>query len=153
MRDAGDIAVGRAGVEDLDALTPLFHDYRGSYSELGDLEHEREYLHDRLTRGESVVFVAWIGGEPAGFVQLYPTFSSLAMCSKWILNDVYVAEPFRRRHVAPALVQRAVEFVRETGAGRFDLKTGKDNTSVQKFYEALGWERDTKFYTYSFPFE
>ena len=153
MRDAGDIMIGRAEAGDLDALTPLFHDYRGSYSEIGDLEHEREFLSERMSRGESVVFIAWIGGDPAGFVQLYPTFSSLALCSKWILNDLYVAEHFRRRHVALALMQRVVEFVRETGAGRLDLKTGKDNAAAQQLYEALGWERDTKFFTYAFPFE
>ena len=141
----------RAGVDDIDELAGLFREYRAFYRQPDDGDRERAFLLERLGNDESVVFLARVGGEPAGFVQLYPTWSSVNLVRKWVLNDLYVAERFRRRHVALELMGRSVEFVRDTGAGRLDLKTGVENTAARRLYEMLGWELDTAFCTYVFP--
>src|SRR5581483_8937251 len=94
----------QAGVEDVGRLAPLFDAYRQFYRQPPDLDGAREFLTERLTRKESVVFLAVAEGarEPAalGFVQLYPSFSSVKMRRIWVLNDLFVAREARRHGVA-----------------------------------------------------
>jgi ribosomal protein S18 acetylase RimI-like enzyme len=70
--------VRRASIQDLDRLVPLLDAYRQFYGQPSDLIIARQFLGDRLTRNESIVLVAENdGGAAVGFVQLYPTFSSI----------------------------------------------------------------------------
>ena len=145
-----DLKVVQAGLQHLDELTNLFDGYRQFYRQSSNIEGAKAFLHERLSQGDSVVFIAFLEGKPAGFTQLYPSFSSVAMAQIWILNDLFVAEHARRNGVAQALMERAASFGKETGAARLTLTTEVTNEKAQALYEALGWEKDTSFYTYTF---
>lgn len=134
--------VRRAALSDLDALTPLFTAYREFYGQSPSPDAERRFLETRLQAGESVVLIAERDARAVGFVQLYPTFSSVALARDWILNDLYVHEDARRLGVGAALLEGARDFGRETGARRLVLETTPDNTGAQALYEKLGWTRD-----------
>lgn len=142
------IEVRRAHVKDLDALAPLFTAYRAFYRQPHNPEADRAFLKERLENDESVVFVAELDGEPAGFVQLYPCFSSVALKKLWVLNDLYAAKESRGRGVGTALLEHARAFAGETGAKGLVLETTPDNERAQALYEALGWQRD-RHYHYS----
>ncbi len=158
--------VQRAGVLDVDLLTGLFDQYRQFYGQASDLIGAREFLTARLKSHQSIVFYSVKQADPrednqdvigretpieiAGFTQLYPSFSSVSMRPLWILNDLFVAAPFRRQRVAEKLIQAAVDFASETRACGLTLKTASDNKQAQALYEKLGWLRDEKFLTYSF---
>ena len=45
------VTTRRATLDDLDALAPLFADYRTFYSMTPDLDTARRFLHERLSRG------------------------------------------------------------------------------------------------------
>lgn len=108
----------------------------------------RDWLRTRLRVGESVVLLAERGGEVAGFVQLYPMFSSVRLARTWILNDLYVAEAARRRGVARALLDAAAAFAREDGAAGLSLETTRDNAAARALYREAGWsEDDTQWYS------
>jgi ribosomal protein S18 acetylase RimI-like enzyme len=147
------VEIIRAGHELLDLIAPLFNDYRGFYAEPGDLDASRAFIEERLRLGESVIFLA-VAGLPegdlggAGFVQLYPIFSSVRIQRKWLLNDLYVAPPYRRAGVGRRLMERAVLFARETGSRGLELCTGIENTAAQRLYESLGFVRDAAFHHY-----
>jgi hypothetical protein len=98
--DAG-ITIVEAGGEHLDLVAPLFDAYRQFYRQPPDLAAARAYLAERLARGESRVLLALLGAgagaSPAGFAQLYPSFSSLTLRPVWILYDLFVAPAARRR--------------------------------------------------------
>ena len=66
-----------------------------------------------------------------GFVQLYPSFSSVSMRKIWILNDLYVATNARRYGVGRLLMDRARDFARDTGALRLELTTARTNAAAQ----------------------
>ena len=136
-----------AGLDDLDALAPLFDAYRQFYRETSDPSGARTFLRHRLEKGESVVFVARRGGAAVGFVQLYPTFSSTAMRTMWILNDLFVLPAARRQGVATLLLERSKRLAEETGAESVILETAVDNPA-QKLYEARGWKLDRAFLHY-----
>lgn len=137
------VAVHRAGLDDLGDLVPLFSDYRVFYGQPRDPETARQFLHARLSRGESTVFLARTDGiahaAPLGFVQLYPMFSSVRAAKLYVLNDLYVAEHARRRGVALALMAAASEFGQREGAIRLELETAHDNLGAQALYRGQGW--------------
>lgn len=137
----------RATADDADRIAPLFDAYRLFYGLPSDPGGARAFLRDRIAREESVVYLALTrdgshGEEtPAGFVQLYPTFSSVSLCRSWTLNDLYVEEDHRARGVGRGLMERAVKHCRDTGAGQLWLQTDLTNTAAQHLYEAVGMTR------------
>jgi ribosomal protein S18 acetylase RimI-like enzyme len=140
--------VRRATLDDLDRLAPLFDSYRQFYGQQSDLIVARRFLNDRLARNESVVLIAKnLAGAAVGFVQLYPTFSSILAALMYVLSDLYVVPEARRRGVGTLLLTSAIETARAAGAGRLELATAITNAHAQRLYEALGWQRD-EFYLY-----
>ncbi len=130
---------------DLDLIVPLFDAYRRFYRQGGDPEGAREFLCALLESGRAVVFLAVAEGEGGGrtalgFTQLFPSHSSVSMKPLWILNDLYVAPEARRRGVARALMERASEHARASGAKGLVLETEKHNHQAKRLYESLGWK-------------
>ena len=142
-------AIRRAVADDVDALAPLFDAYRRFYEQPGDIALASAWLHDRLERGESVIFVAEADGQLAGFCQLYPTWCSVAAARIFVLYDLFVDEGARRGGIGRGLMLAAQAFAREAGAVRLDLGTARTNMRAQALYESLGWQRDDVYLTYS----
>ncbi len=93
------------------------------------MEKAAVYLRERIERDESVIFAAWSKGteQMAGFIQLYPSFSSISMQRLWILNDLFVIKSFRKQGVARRFMEAARDFADGTQAKGLELSTGKDN--------------------------
>ncbi len=136
------------GVEDIEELLPLFLGYRVFYKREPLPEESRAYMRARFGAGDYVGFLARVEGVPAGFAILSATFSSGVMKRIWLLNDIFVEPSFRKAGVGAALMKRVEEFGRETGAGRLDLFTARDNATAQSVYERAGWTRDEIFFRY-----
>jgi GNAT superfamily N-acetyltransferase len=142
--------VRRASLQDIDQLVPLFDGYRLFYGQQPDLQIARQFLADRLARGESLVLIAEDhDGIPIGFVQLFPSFSSILAAPICLLSDLFVTPVARRRGVGRLLLTAAAEAARTAGAVRLELSTAITNVPAQRLYEALGWKRDEEFYVYS----
>jgi ribosomal protein S18 acetylase RimI-like enzyme len=135
--------------EELFAVAPLFDAYRVFYKSASDPAGARKFLFDRWRLRESVLFIAYDGGEPQGFAQLYPIFGSVEMRRLWLLNDLYVTEAARRSGVARALMRRAEQHARETGAAGLTLSTALDNARAQRLYESELYVRDSVFCVYN----
>ncbi|HUX51617.1 MAG TPA: GNAT family N-acetyltransferase, partial [Spirochaetia bacterium] len=144
------ITIRRATSADIDAVATLFDSYRVFYGNKSDLNAARSFLTERVRRSESVVFIAHDDGTPAGFTQLYPSFSSVSIAPIYILNDLYVDAVHRRRGIGALLLSFAVQFAKAEGAVRLMLTTAYDNLTAQRLYEAEGWVRDEHYFTYNF---
>ena len=84
----------------------------------------------------------------AGFVQLYPMFSSVRTARTWILNDLYVDAAARRQGVARSLLDAAAAFARADGAAGISLETTVDNAAARALYRSAGWGEDaTQWYS------
>ncbi len=144
------VKIVRATLEDVPRLVPLFGGYRQFYSAEPDAPAQQKFLEDRLSKEESVIFIAQNeSGTAIGFTQLYPSFSSVTMATIWILNDLFVDPSQRRSGAGQALLKRAQEWAIETGAIRLELATEVTNKTAQSLYEASSWQRNTTFYHYS----
>lgn len=141
--------VRRATSEDLAPLAVLFDEYRRFYRMAPDPERAAAFLADRLRNRDSAVFLAEVGGRAAGFVQLYPMFSSVSIGRSFVLNDLFVDPAARGRGVGRLLLTRAAEYGRANGALYLELATEVANTSAQALYRSMGWERDDGFLHYA----
>ncbi|HTO18783.1 MAG TPA: GNAT family N-acetyltransferase [Pseudomonas sp.] len=129
-------------------VAPLFDQYRVFYRQPSDPALAQAFIAERVANRESVIFLALRDGEPLGFTQLYPSFSSVSARRTWILNDLYVAPSCRGQGVGSALLERARAHALETGAKGLGLQTAVDNLNAQRLYEALGYRRSEGFYSY-----
>ena len=142
-----------ATAHDFERIAELFDLYRQFYLQISDLEASKSFIRERLTNNESVIFCAVTADLAVGFVQLYPSFSSVSMKKLWILNDLFVHPDSRKKGVASKLLEAATQFAIETKAKALTLKTAQDNLPAQALYSSLGWKLNTRFQTYDLAIE
>jgi len=130
--------IRQATTDDVPYLALLFNRYRVFYGKPPDIGAAAQFLNDRLNRHESEIFVVVEGDTIAGFMQLYPLFSSTRMKRLWLLNDLFVSEEYRGQGFSKALIERAKELCRQTGACGFTLETAKDNVIGNQLYQQMG---------------
>ncbi|WP_085630518.1 MULTISPECIES: GNAT family N-acetyltransferase [unclassified Pseudomonas] len=140
----------RADASHLDAVAALFDAYRGFYGQPSDLAQSRAFIAERLAAGESAIFIAQdADGQALGFVQLYPSFSSIDAHRTWLLSDLFTTPAARGRGAGRLLMNTARDFAVQSGAKGLVLETATDNFTAQGLYESLGWVRDTGYFTYT----
>lgn len=141
--------VRRAVLEDLEEVVVLFESYRAFYDGPPNQIAARSFIRERLSEKDSVIFLAERINQAVGFMQFYPSFTSVGLARIWILNDLYVEENSRRHGIASQLLKIAEVFAKETGARKIVLSTAITNTAAQALYERHGWKRDTEFFEYA----
>jgi len=140
--------IQKVTLTELKQLTELFDLYRMFYKQESDLEGAKQFLSERISKDESAAFIALDGENPLGFVQLYPSFSSVSMKRSWILNDLYVKKEARGKGVGENLLKKAIEFAKETGAKGLFLETANDNYNAQRLYEKIGFKKEANYFYY-----
>lgn len=133
--------IKRIGRNEAGMVSGLFDRYRQFYKQPADEELAGRYISQRLENNESVIFAAIADDTPAGFTQLYPTYSSVRVRKNWILNDLYVDEDYRKKGIGEMLIQTAMAFAKADGAAYLQLETATDNHTAQRLYEAIGFEK------------
>src|SRR5436305_1384982 len=106
----------QATLEHLEIVASLFDQYRQFYKQKVDIASARNFLKERITKNESVIFLALKDGTGAGFTQLYPSFSSVSLTRLWILNDLFVSPDYRKQDIGMALIKAAAQLGTKTGA-------------------------------------
>lgn len=144
------LEIKKALTEDIAKVAFLFDAYRVFYKQPSDLQKAFDFLEQRMTKDESVIFLAVLKNEAVGFVQMYPVFSSVSLKRAWLLNDLFVAENARNQGVGEALLQEAKQYGKETNAAFIILQTADDNYKAQSVYEKNGWIKTQDFF-YEYP--
>ena len=142
----------QATTKDLEGVSRLFNEYRMFYGQPSDVEGAEQFIKERLEKHDSIIFAASSENGYAGFVQLYPSFSSVSMKRTWILNDLYVEADARRQGAGQALIDEALKLCKRTNAKSITLQTAPSNKSAQKLYEKNGFLVDDAYLTYSLDF-
>ena len=144
-------SIRSAVTSDLSALLPLFLNYLTFYQVEVSRNQAEAFLRERLFNRDSCLLVALDGPVICGFIQLYPSFSTLTLSSHYILHDLYVVPGSRRQSVAKKLIQAALASHSSHPKVSWSLQTARDNFAAQRLYENLGWRKDQDFYTYEYP--
>ena len=135
----------------IEQVGELFDLYRQFYKYESNLIESTNYIKDRITNNESIIFIAINdANEAIGFVQLYETFGSLDLGKIIILYDLYVKEDHRKNNIGRQLMISSYEYAKKINAKRIQLSTATNNFIGQSLYESLGYIKDIDFYTYDF---
>ena len=135
----------------LDQLTPMFIHYRELYGAMPQLDASRDFLAERLNKQEAIILLAFEEDTLLGFCLVYPSFSSVSLRPMWILNDLYVAEPVRRKQVAKQLLKAIAKQARDNNAVRLRVSISASNEIAQRLYEAAEFSEDQNFRNYILP--
>jgi len=131
---------------DLAALLPLFDAYRAFFAGNADTARSERFLGDRLSAGDSALFLAEVADAAEGFVQLYPLWSSWYCRRIWFLSDLYVRERSRRHGLGRQLVERVIDYAQETNASSIMVELPLREPHLEQFYGKLGFQRDPVFH-------
>ena len=141
------VHIRRATLSDVGQLTGLVEQYRAFYLQDSNALTV-QFMSDRISRDESVAFVAEIDDALVGFTQCYPSFSTVSLSVVWLLNDLFVDPEHRGHGIANQLMAEAESAARDAGASRIWLRTAHTNTPAQALYESRGWVYDEVFKRY-----
>ncbi|MEO6191163.1 MAG: GNAT family N-acetyltransferase [Saprospiraceae bacterium] len=142
--------IRRALLSDIEKLAVLFDQYRVFYDKSTNVKAAEHFLTERITKNESVVFIAENDRkELTGFVQLYPIFSSTRMKRLWLLNDLFVQDRFRSQNISIQLIDAAKKLAVETESAGLILETAKSNFIGNKLYPRTNFELDNEHNYYS----
>lgn len=116
---------------DLEALAPLVDTYRVACGATSDIAETRHYLLDRMLSQQSLTYVAWENQRPVGFLQMFLAFSTQALMSDWVVQDLYVLpEVTSEQNILQQLLGEALAFSRE----REDRQLSVQKTPVTTRY-------------------
>ena len=144
------IDIRSASGNDSNALARLFDKYRQFYQQTPDIDGALQFIDSRLSRQESFVLLASTDTDDVGFLQVYPTFSSISMADVWLINDLFVDESARGQGVANQLITRCIEQAKAHRVKLIRISTEFSNTAASGLYEKIGFEKDTRFQHYNF---
>jgi GNAT superfamily N-acetyltransferase len=137
----------------LEELSKLFDEYRVFYGKDSDSNAAKEFLHERIIKQESEIFVAINNQQLVGFVQLYPIFSSTQMKRLWLLNDLFVCQRFRGKGISLQLIETAKHLCKTTKACSLILETAKTNEIGNNLYPKAGFSLDIDYNYYSWQID
>ncbi|HRH67763.1 MAG TPA: GNAT family N-acetyltransferase [Bacteroidia bacterium] len=140
--------IRQAVLQDVEQLSGLFNQYRIFYKKESDPEAAQLFLHNRMKNHESVIFLALQENILAGFVQLYPLFSSTRLKRLWLLNDLFVLPDYRGSRISVELIEKCKTHCIQTDACGLILETAMDNSIGNTLYPRTGFTLDTEFNRY-----
>ncbi len=136
------INIIQAKEEHIPILIPLLDKYRIFYGQNSDEQEAQRFLEARIKNKDSIIFIAFYDGSPAGFTQLYSSFSTVSLKPIFILNDLYVYNEFRKKGIGEVLLNSAKDYCILLEYKGLALETAINNPA-QKLYERLGWKKNT----------
>lgn len=126
----------------IQALLPLFEEYRLNNGMQENPERTLTFLTNRIRFNESMFFIALDdNGQAIGFVQLFPRLATLQLERYWQLTDIFVKEDKHQTDIYAALISKAKEFVRYTQSNRLVAELSQ---TQQNILEREGFKLNTK---------
>jgi GNAT superfamily N-acetyltransferase len=144
------IIIRRAALTDVEALVPLVEAHRKFREAAPDPVGTQTFLHERISRDETVIFVAFEGASMVGFTQIYRTYSTTLLAPVYLINELWVLPHLRKNGLGTELEAAAIEHARQAGAVRLTMATVTGDAIPQSVYAAAGWLRDHRLQTYHF---
>ncbi|PCI65500.1 MAG: GNAT family N-acetyltransferase [Gammaproteobacteria bacterium] len=147
------LTIFRAGKKDKANIAELFDQYRIFYQMKSDIKSSSKFIDDRLNLNDSIIYLAKYvnshSSKACGFIQIYPTFSSIAMKSIWTLNDLFVNQDYRKKGCARALMKQVEIDAKKSNVFSIKLATAIDNSQAKKLYESLNYKKTDLYDHYS----
>lgn len=132
----------QATINHLDDLVPLFNDYRIFYRQKSNTIAVKDFLKERLTKQDSIIYITYINNIAVGFTQLYFLYSSVSMKPMYVLNDLYIDINYRNKNIGTTLINKAKALCKKKGYKGLIIQTENTNPA-QHLYQREGFVKDT----------
>ncbi|WP_017347918.1 GNAT family N-acetyltransferase [Pantoea sp. A4] len=152
-RDECEFIVEVLDARDLDDVALLFNDYRIFYQQETDVSAASHFIRERFFNNESIIFVAKAAEKVIGFIQMYPSFSSVQAKKIFILNDLFVSAGYRQLKAGERLMRFAAAYARKQNASTLVLETMTDNFAAKSLYKKVGYEQESGVEIYALNLE
>ena len=130
-----------AGPEDVDAIGAM---EEACFSD----PWSRAMIADELQKENVFFLVADDGGAVCGYAE------GEDICGDFYINNIAVAEPCRKKHIAETLLRRLIQTARERNCFCVTLEVRESNLPAQRLYEKCGLSRvGIRTNYYRFPTE
>jgi len=139
-----DIQIRKSSPDEVPAIVRLMRDF-AEYENLAEYcEITEQRLFEVMFGEEAFVegLVAFHDQVPVAYAMFYPYFASFRGQCGYYLEDIFVAEDFRRNGLGEAMVKIVARLAKQRGFERIDFQVLEWNTPAVKFYEKLGAVRD-----------
>ena len=134
MRVIVDFQISKAQETDVQQVAHLFDQYRQFYGQQTDTSLAEYFIKSRMLENNTFIFVAKdCDNNLCGFCLVYLKYSSILAKRIFLLNDLYVAEPYRSAGIGKALVQKVVSIARIEGVKKLNCKQ-LSKIKLQKIY-------------------
>jgi len=138
VAEAGRHGVWTAGVENLDSIGQLLHDFNREFDEPTPPPSVlAKRLRQLLDGGDTLVLLA--GEGPDGVAVLRFRMSIWSSGLECCLAELYVVPDLRRRGLGRALMDAALREARSRGADTMDIGVDEPDTAARRLYESLGF--------------
>lgn len=134
---------------DIKQVALLFDQYRVFYKMPSNIAAAEDFINNRLNQRDAIIYLARKENSAVGFMQIYPSFSSVAMQPTWILNDLFVTAVARRTGCAKQMMGYLQEEAKRNEIFSIKLATAVDNTKAKALYRQLGYLINRDFDNYS----
>lgn len=125
-------------MDDAAVVAQLLHDFNTEFSTLTPGAQELQARLTQLLAGDDVVVL--LTGEPASGVAVLSFRPNV-----WyrgpvaILDELYVRPELRGRRLGSALLDAALDLVRDRGGALLEINVDGEDTDARRFYEAHGF--------------
>ena len=119
-------------------MNRMFGEAFGDPETYGDEPPDDDYLRDLLARPDVIALAAVHGGEVTGGLVAYELRKFEKARSEIYIYDLAVAEAWRRRRIATALVERLRAIARDRGAWVIYVQADYADPPAIALYEKLG---------------
>ncbi|MDQ2870753.1 MAG: GNAT family N-acetyltransferase [Acidobacteriota bacterium] len=123
--------IERLGPRDVDCAEKVIRAFKGS-------ARPRESLEAFLSNTANYLLVADAGEEVGGFLMAYRLERADREASQMFLYEIGVAEPWRGRGLAKALIHEITELARGEGMFEAFVLTSRGNEAAQQLYARTG---------------
>lgn len=141
--------IKKATLADLEEIMSLWHDlttYKVNlepYLTLAKdhIQTARDYLSGKLLDPDTIVLLARENGRAVGYLMGFVIFPPPVFTPRKIgfINEVAVADEFRRRGIGTSLVNEAVAWFHSRGANSVELSVYAKNQVAKEFWHKLGF--------------
>lgn len=139
-----DIQIRKSTPDEVPAIVLLMREF-ADYENLSDYCQITEARLSQVMFGDDAFvegLVAFHEGNPIGYAMFYPYFASFRGQCGYYLEDIFVAEDFRRNGLGEAMVRIIAKLAKQRGFERIDFQVLEWNSPAVTFYEKLGASRD-----------
>ncbi len=133
----------------LEPLCLLFEQYRDFYHVPVAKKQNRHFLAQRIKNKDSIIFIIFEQQQASGFINIYPSYSSIAMQPMWIINDLFITPSCRRKGLATQLMKETIRYANKNEVFSIKLATSVDNIAAQSLYSSLGFQLNNEFNYYT----